>query len=514
LIRYAFVTVTDYDFFPGTLATVSSVLEFHPHADVYVVNNEKRGLSEPQAACLDRHPQVRLLNSSQFARDGRYINAWELKAYAAHDLAEGYEVIIGIDSDCLLCAKVDDQIERAHATGGFLGGQDGEGADYDDSYRAYGIETPARNPRYMSTSLFFCAVTAPNKRVLRRWTECCNEAVFNGTGSHPGHGDQGVLNAVLFAENAVGRVELLENRLWSQHWVYWDSIIDFHDGLFVNLSASGQRQRSFHCGGAEKFWAKDHVERVLDAHALQTYPYVWFLSMFWFGACREWSLDPLQYLPLASHHLVGDLTLFMPQIQQVYAPARALWNELTDPMIERVLNGIPRALSLGGSMTEVMQLVAAHPFVRRYVEIGSYEGGSILALGLRFANRDIDFYSVESFMGNMNGTMDGHRLPSRRAYLDNLARFPHLRVRLVPGASALAAQQFDNGGVDFLFIDACHETPAVLSDIDSWRPKLTPGAIIAGDDYGWESVRRAVDARFPGANVTPSGNVWWLRLSG
>lgn len=513
MIRHAFITVTDYEFFPGTLATVSSILEFQPNADIFVINNEKRPLTTQQAVCLRRYSRVCLLDSSRFAGNGRYIGAWELKAYAAHDLAMGYEVIAGIDSDCVLCSNVDKEVQRCFETGGFLGGQDGNGVDYDHTYRMYGIGAPTHNPHYMSTSLFFCAVNDTNQKILKKWVDCCNAAVFNNRGSYPGHGDQGVLNALLFAENGSRTIELLDNLLWSQHWVYWDSIIDYRGGVFINRSAHGKPQRAFHCGGAEKYWAKSHSDRVFEGHPLQTYPYAWFLAMLWFGPCRNWSIDPLQYLPPEAHHLTADLVHFLPQIMQIYSPARKMWDELTDPMINRILNGIPRALSLGGgSMSELLQLVSSHSTIQRFVEIGSYEGGSILALALRFANRDIDFYSVESFMGNMNGTMDGHRLPSRKKYMENLARFPTLRVGLIPGDSALAASLFRDSSVDCVFIDGCHDTPAVTRDIDIWKPKLSPGAIIAGDDYGWESVRRAVQERFQQVNVTASGNIWWLKL--
>ena len=433
MIRYAFITVTDYQFFPGTLATVNSIAHFQPQAEIFVVYNEKQPLSEPQARMLSGNPRMHLLGSSFFEKPGRYINAWELKAYAANDLAAEFDVIVGIDSDCLLCSNVDAEIQHCFNSGGFLWGKDGDGASYDDSYRIYGIATPSHNPRYMSTSLYFCAVTNANLKILRRWAEYCLQAVFNGQGPYPGHGDQGVLNAVLYAEEATTRVELLENPLWSQHWTYWDSIIGFRDGEFLNVSA-GRTQRSFHCGGAEKYWEKQHSSRVLTQNSLQTYPYVWFLAMFFFGEFRNWNIDPLQYLPPASHHLVEDMVQFLPQIQQILQRARPMWNGLTDQIIDRVLNGIPRCLSLGGGgMSEVIHLVASNPKVRRYVEIGSYEGGSILALGLRFANRDIDFYSVESFMGNMDGTMDGHRLPSRTKFQNNLGRFVSLRVKLIPG---------------------------------------------------------------------------------
>jgi hypothetical protein len=510
MIGYAFITVTDYHFFPGTLATVASVRCFAPAADVFVIQNDKKPLTDPQVHCFEGEARVRFLRSDYFEKNGRYINAWELKAYAAHDLCHDYDVVIGIDSDCLLCSSVEDVIKLCHDSGGFIGGQDGDGVDYDESYRVYGIASPVRNPRYMSTSLYFVAVNEQNRRVLQRWTECCNEAVFNGTGPHPGHGDQGVLNAILFAETGSKNVHLLDNRLYSQHWVYWDGIIEARENQFINWSAGGQRQRAFHCGGAEKYWLRKHRDRVLSIGSLQTYPYVWFLAMLWFGACRNWHVDPYQYLPPASHHLAEDLVHFLPQIIQILPIAKYLWNDLSDVMIDRLLNGIPRALSLGGgSMSEVIALVASNPSIGRYVEIGGYEGGSILALALRFANRDIDFYSVESFMGNLDGTMDGHRLPSRRQFMQNLCRYPGLRARLVPGDSGLVAQLFDDKSIDFLFIDGCHDTSSVLRDIDTWLPKVSPGGSIAGDDYGWTSVRDAVHQRFPRLHVTPSGTVWY-----
>jgi hypothetical protein len=202
----------------------------------------------------------------------------------------------------------------------------------------------------------------------------------------------------------------------------------------------------------------------------------------------------------------------LPQIMQVRPSARLVWNELSDAMINRLLSGIPRFLSLGGgSMSDVIDLVAANGWIKRYVEIGGYEGGSILTLGLRFANRDIDFYSVEAFMGNADGTMDGHLLPSRQQYMENLRRYPELRVRLVPGDSPLAAEFFEEKSVDCLFIDGCHETTAVLRDIDTWVPRVAAAGIIAGDDYGWDSVREAVRQRFVRVFTTPSGDVWWAR---
>ncbi len=510
--KHAFITVTDVDFFPGTLATVNSILEYHAETEVFVVNRLLHPLSPPQRECLTQDPRVQLLDSSVFELPERHCNAWELKAYAAADLCPNYEVIIGIDSDCLLCSNIHQEIELCFQNQGFMGGRDGIGVTYDENYSCYGMATPQSCSKYMSTSLFLCAVNDENQAILNRWAECCSAARFNDRGPYPGHGDQGVLNAVIFAANRCDDVHLLENDLWSQHWRYWDSIIDFRHGAFVNRSCGGRRQRSFHCGGAEKFWSQPHSGKVQQQNALQSYPYAWFLAMLWFGSLRRWAIDPCQYLSPGSHHLAEDLVTFFPQIAYIYPKAREIWDNLTDPLIDRILTGIPRAMSTGGgSLTELIQLIAARPRIRRYVEIGSYEGGSILALALRFQNRDIDFYSVESFMGSLDGTMDGHRLPSRRAFNANCARFPTLRVSSVPVDSAYSGM-FDDSSLDFVFVDGCHDTSAVIRDIDTWIPKLRPGGVIAGDDFGWESVKLAVNERFPHANGTPSGCVWWQEI--
>ena len=66
--------------------------------------------------------------------------------------------------------------------------------------------------------------------------------------------------------------------------------------------------------------------------------------------------------------------------------------------------------------------------------------------------------------------------------MDNLARFPSLRVNLAPGDSALAASMFDDASVDFLFIDADHSYEAVKADWSQWFPKVKRNGYIALHD--------------------------------
>jgi hypothetical protein len=181
-------------------------------------------------------------------------------------------------------------------------------------------------------------------------------------------------------------------------------------------------------------------------------------------------------------------------------------------MMEGILHGVERLLPLGGELKELVDVIDAHESVRRYVELGSREGGSIFPLALRFLNRDLDFYAVESFMSDSDGGNDSHALPSRGRFLMNLAKFPALRVKLLPGDSRFVAGLFAGASVDFVFIDSCHRGAAMLRDIDAWRSRIAAGGLMAGNGYGRSAVKKAVDSRFADVQLTPSGGVWWKRM--
>jgi predicted O-methyltransferase YrrM len=64
--------------------------------------------------------------------------------------------------------------------------------------------------------------------------------------------------------------------------------------------------------------------------------------------------------------------------------------------------------------------------------------------------------------------------------------------------SAEAALRFPDGHFDFVYIDGDHHEQKVREDLAAWGPKVRPGGIIGGDDYGLEGwwhdgVTRAVE---------------------
>lgn len=101
-MRPVFLTFTDRQFFPGAVATISSVVAFHPDAEFAVAFDDRNGLTPAQLRLFKPLPNIRLLPASEIAA-GRHVAAWKRKAHVSSALAvAGYETIVGIDSGGLL----------------------------------------------------------------------------------------------------------------------------------------------------------------------------------------------------------------------------------------------------------------------------------------------------------------------------------------------------------------------------------------------------------------------------
>jgi len=60
----------------------------------------------------------------------------------------------------------------------------------------------------------------------------------------------------------------------------------------------------------------------------------------------------------------------------------------------------------------------------------------------------------------------------------------HNRVTQIQALSYDAAATFKNESIDWIYIDALHTEEALLKDLNAWYPKVRPGGLISGDDYG------------------------------
>ena len=89
------------------------------------------------------------------------------------------------------------------------------------------------------------------------------------------------------------------------------------------------------------------------------------------------------------------------------------------------------------------------------------------------------------------------------------------RIDFILGDSAGAAARFADESFDLVFVDADHSESAVRRDVSAWLPKLRPGGVIAGHDFGGDrhpGVERAVTDLFRGhahGVKVDADKVWW-----
>lgn len=63
-------------------------------------------------------------------------------------------------------------------------------------------------------------------------------------------------------------------------------------------------------------------------------------------------------------------------------------------------------------------------------------------------------------------------------------------VRFMQMESKKASRTFVDKSLDFVYLDANHELPYIVSDIAAWLPKIRPGGMIAGHDYSERRVSK------------------------
>lgn len=78
------------------------------------------------------------------------------------------------------------------------------------------------------------------------------------------------------------------------------------------------------------------------------------------------------------------------------------------------------------------------------------------------------------------------------------------RCKIVKASTLDAADDVEDGSLDFVFIDADHSEAGVRADIAAWRPKVQAGGMVLGHDISWPGVRAAVEGAF--------GDGYWIAV--
>jgi cephalosporin hydroxylase len=154
------------------------------------------------------------------------------------------------------------------------------------------------------------------------------------------------------------------------------------------------------------------------------------------------------------------------------------------------------------------------------IELGVWKGKSLCYLAdcARRSGKNINIIGIDSFSHEQ---WDGYAAIQRidrelgesrtveQQCRDNLSRFDLNNVRLIQSDCIEAASLFDDGSVDFVFLDDNHVFDHVKRELQAWLPKMRRPTWIAGHDYNGET-RQGVDSIMP--NAVADGNSWTARL--
>ena len=143
---------------------------------------------------------------------------------------------------------------------------------------------------------------------------------------------------------------------------------------------------------------------------------------------------------------------------------------------------------------ELAQRFAALGF-KKGAEIGVYKG--LYALELCKANPSLQLYCIDSW-GMPTAPGKGEGVAHVRAFVEAQSRLAPYNVEFIKKFSMDAINDFEDGSLDFVYIDANHTRGFVAEDVREWSKKVRVGGIVAGHDYldvqsRYAGVKPAVD---------------------
>ena len=158
-----------------------------------------------------------------------------------------------------------------------------------------------------------------------------------------------------------------------------------------------------------------------------------------------------------------------------------------------------------------------------FAEIGSWRGRSSAYMGVEIINQGKEHMMVciDTWQGSEEH--QGHELLANdglyKEFLKNIDPVNEKRPGTLEAwrtTSQEAAELiYNNGSLDFVFIDAAHDYENVIADIRAWYPKVKEGGVIAGHDYpDWPGVKKAVDEYFGKSDIVSKYKCWIHQVGG
>ena len=147
----------------------------------------------------------------------------------------------------------------------------------------------------------------------------------------------------------------------------------------------------------------------------------------------------------------------------------------------------------------------------RAVEIGSYSGEGTVVLAKYFK----DVLAVDPWLNGYDiNDVASQQCPMKFVFGAFQERTTPLgNVTYSRGKSLDALEFVKDGELDFIYIDGDHRYEGVLADLNGWRPKLRDGGIMAGHDWSFKTVQKALVEVFKDKEaVLFQGDSWGIKL--
>lgn len=158
-------------------------------------------------------------------------------------------------------------------------------------------------------------------------------------------------------------------------------------------------------------------------------------------------------------------------------------------------------------MTVLADLIKRHGW-KRGAELGLWQGATF---GYLLSNcPELHLIGVDHWRA-VGSYADKHMAEAEATVMRIAAEYAS-RATVFKTDTVTAADLIPNASLDFVFIDASHDTLSVLIDVREWLPKVRSGGALTGHDANWPSVAAALDATLPSWQLLEA-NVWYWKVS-
>ena len=147
-----------------------------------------------------------------------------------------------------------------------------------------------------------------------------------------------------------------------------------------------------------------------------------------------------------------------------------------------------------------------------FVEVGTWKGMSACYMAVEIINsgKDIKFDCVDTWeFVETSKEIGEHEFDNLFEIFKSNIEPVKNNIGIIKSLSWDGAKNYEDGSLDFVFIDAAHDYESVTKDLNAWYSKIKNGGIISGHDYRQSmGVYSAVNDFFKGHSIRQIGVCW------